>query len=662
MHAGKALNEVRVWDVETGREIQVLSGFDFNLTTLAFGREGRQLFGFRPETIYVWDCGTGKERLRLHGGVAAAFSADGQTLIAVSHDGLIRRFDAGSGKAFLPPEDFVRSDYIFTEGVAFAANGTRVAVWDHNQVLLQDTTTGKRIGRLTFPVGCSSVILSDDGGVLIVADYASGIWFFDATTGKELGWRKGRENGYGDGGLALSPDGRTFAWVEDEKRVELQTFKHVLASCVKGPVDPQSDPPDVPLQAELIARQDRFVVNLGKLTPEEFSDKLSRSINQEPVIKPMKKIERDLTMAVNFNFKDIPFRQAVDDLRSWTGIKIVVDKRALEKENISMEQPVEMKAEGVTLRSALANILYPMRLTCVIEDEALKITTEGHAKGRSVLKIDQPVRWIAVCPGFFFPSEPEVDLEFQVRNTGKQAFTFFANLEPSTFLSGPGALNISWPCQTFAAFGQISGSSPVKSVTLEPGQKYSVRVTGLRFAAGSQCLWILPGEYSIYASCYMSVSPAPKGVKANEHGSGLIRLRSPPLKVKVAAEMDMNSEDESADFPEFNDVQVSIYVPENADIWFNGEKTKQKGTLRDFASPSLPEGKYVYEIKARWVENGREVIRTRTFEVIPGDRVKTNMLRPAEGDILLQSTPPATRARLIHRRQRGIRYLSSNGF
>jgi hypothetical protein len=196
----------------------------------------------------------------------------------------------------------------------------------------------------------------------------------------------------------------------------------------------------------------------------------------------------------------------------------VVDKRALQKENISMDQPIEMHPDMVTLKSALANVLHPLRLTCMIEDDVLKITTEADAKGRSILKTE--------------PSEPRVDLEFQVRNTGTQAFTFFPDLDPATFLAGPGALNISWPCQTGIGPG-LGDQLPVKLVTLKPGEKYSVRVTDLRFGSGSKCLWISPGEYSIYASCYMSVTPPPKGSEPSGFGSGWITLRCPPLKVKV---------------------------------------------------------------------------------------------------------------------------------
>lgn len=517
-----------------------------NVYHASFSPDSRTVVAGSPdEIIYLWDCLTTNERLRLHGGVAATFAPDGRTLLAVSHDGFIRRFDAASGQPLAPTKGVGRSDFIFAEGITFAANGKRLAVWDHNQVLLQEAANGKRISRLVFPAGCNSVTLSADGRILIVAERGGGIWFFDATSGKELGWHESRERWHGDGGLALSPDVKTFVWVENNKQVEVQSLQDILAGCVKGLSSARSDPADVPLQAKLIAKQDRYVLNLGQLTPEQFSSEMTRSLPFEPT--PMTRLERTyapgknekeneikrkLNMSVSFNFKNTPFRQVVDDLRTWSGVNFVVDKQALKEEHISMEQPVEIKVEGVTLRSALANILYPMRLTYVIEDEVFKITTEENNKGGLFLETDLAKRRVVACPDFAFPSEPRVDLEFQVWNTGKQAFTIFPHLDPTTFLAGPGALNISWPCQTMIGPG-LGDPPPVKPLTLRPGEKYSVRVTDLTFGSGSRSLWILPGEYSIYASCYMSVSPPPKGSEPSGFGSGWITLRSPPLKVKV---------------------------------------------------------------------------------------------------------------------------------
>src|SRR5260370_5487677 len=100
----------------------------------------------------------------------------------MSHDGLIRRFDAASGQPLAPANDSRRSDFIYSEGVAFALHGERAAVWDHIQVLLQDSATGKRIARIPFPAGCARVTLSADGRTLVVVDGNNGFWFIDAAT------------------------------------------------------------------------------------------------------------------------------------------------------------------------------------------------------------------------------------------------------------------------------------------------------------------------------------------------------------------------------------------------------------------------------------------------------------------------------------------------
>lgn len=76
-----------------------------------------------------------------------------------------------------------------------------------------------------------------------------------------------------------------------------------------------------------------------------------------------------------------------------------------------------------------------------------------------------------------------------------------------------------------------------------------------------------------------------------------------------------------------NAVLIAVRVPESAVIWFDGDKTTQTGTLREFITPSLDPGqKYTYDIKAQWVENGKEVLRTRKMEIYAGDRLMVNFL------------------------------------
>lgn len=70
-----------------------------------------------------------------------------------------------------------------------------------------------------------------------------------------------------------------------------------------------------------------------------------------------------------------------------------------------------------------------------------------------------------------------------------------------------------------------------------------------------------------------------------------------------------------------NAAHVEVRVPANADIWFDGTKTTQTGTVRHFVSPPLDAGRaYSYEIRGRWMENGREVNQSRTITVRPGSQ------------------------------------------
>ena len=93
-------------------------------------------------------------------------------------------------------------------------------------------------------------------------------------------------------------------------------------------------------------------------------------------------IERKLSTPVTLNFSDAPLHQVVDDLRATQGMNIYVDQQALDAENISLEHPVSIKLDQVSLKSALNLILKSVHLTYVIKDEVLQITTESQAKGK----------------------------------------------------------------------------------------------------------------------------------------------------------------------------------------------------------------------------------------------------------------------------------------
>jgi uncharacterized protein (TIGR03000 family) len=75
--------------------------------------------------------------------------------------------------------------------------------------------------------------------------------------------------------------------------------------------------------------------------------------------------------------------------------------------------------------------------------------------------------------------------------------------------------------------------------------------------------------------------------------------------------------------PSPNRALVRLTVPNaDADVWFEGTETQQKGFQRVFATPELEPGKrYTYKVKARWMENGKEMTQEKDVTVEPGREV-----------------------------------------
>jgi len=92
-------------------------------------------------------------------------------------------------------------------------------------------------------------------------------------------------------------------------------------------------------------------------------------------------------------------------------------------------------------------------------------------------------------------------------------------------------------------------------------------------------------------------------------------------------------------------VLIGLRVPENAEVWIDGDKTTQTGTFREYVTPPLEPGqKFTYNVKARWLENGKEVVRDRRLDFYAGDRLMVNLMAPAKKAAtqpLQQPPPPA---------------------
>jgi uncharacterized protein (TIGR03000 family) len=76
-----------------------------------------------------------------------------------------------------------------------------------------------------------------------------------------------------------------------------------------------------------------------------------------------------------------------------------------------------------------------------------------------------------------------------------------------------------------------------------------------------------------------------------------------------------------------NKAHIWLRVPKDAEIWFQGVKTRQTGEWRYFYSPPLTAGKkYSYAVRVSWKEDGKPVEVKQNLVVSAGAMIRRDML------------------------------------
>ena len=131
------------------------------------------------------------------------------------------------------------------------------------------------------------------------------------------------------------------------------------------------------------------------------------------------------------------------------------------------------------------------------------------------------------------PLSPNVDLVLTFCNKGTHTLTINPPEESALdlYLVGQGAINYPEPeCQIGFQFER-------REVVLAPGGSYSLPITSLYCGhCGRRSYWLLPGEYTLHASCLVSVKPHPRPKFKNPEGWDSCQVEAPPLRLKVVAE------------------------------------------------------------------------------------------------------------------------------
>jgi type II secretory pathway component GspD/PulD (secretin) len=100
-------------------------------------------------------------------------------------------------------------------------------------------------------------------------------------------------------------------------------------------------------------------------------------------------IERKLNGHVSLRFENKPLGEVLKDLQDTQLVNIVTDRQAMQESLININEPMSMQLENIPLKSALNLILHDAKLTYVIRDDVIYVTTEKYSKGRMVSKVYQ---------------------------------------------------------------------------------------------------------------------------------------------------------------------------------------------------------------------------------------------------------------------------------
>jgi WD40 repeat protein len=214
-------NRIRLVKIGTGEEIRSLEGpsevereqparprgsSDW-LTSLVFSRDGALLAATGPDTVSVWEIGTGKRLYTVPEGWGhLSFSPDRKYLVHAG-PGAIWLYEAARGTEVWRFEECAG----YSRKPAFSPDGKILAIDNGDTIILLDVATGKRVHSFSghgTPV--ISLAFSPDGSGLASGDYGDGMLIlWDLNRRKPFHALRGHV--FGVLSVAYSPDGKLVA-------------------------------------------------------------------------------------------------------------------------------------------------------------------------------------------------------------------------------------------------------------------------------------------------------------------------------------------------------------------------------------------------------------------------------------------------------------------
>jgi WD40 repeat protein/serine/threonine protein kinase len=188
-------NSLRIWDVDSGKLMNILRGHNRAVRSAAFSPDGEWLLsGSEDESVRKWNVRGYRETRVLHATVfsghedavlCARFSHDGKNIVTASRDHTASLWDTDSGK---PLRRFEEGHEFLVSGAVFLPDGRRLATGaGDNSVRIWDLTAGTQQAVLTPTGRIGALAASPDGNWIATGSPVKEVRLWNARTGAPLG-------------------------------------------------------------------------------------------------------------------------------------------------------------------------------------------------------------------------------------------------------------------------------------------------------------------------------------------------------------------------------------------------------------------------------------------------------------------------------------------
>ncbi|PTL76439.1 TIR domain-containing protein [Vitiosangium sp. GDMCC 1.1324] len=213
---------LKVWEVETGRELATLKGHAGGVNGCAVTPDGRCVVSAsRDKTLKVWEVETGRELATLVGHKdsvnGCAVTPDGRRVVSASGDWTLKVWDVETGRELATLKDHDWS----VNGCAVTPDGRRVVSASGDWTLkIWEVETGRKLASLGGHKGSvNGCAVTADGRRVVSTSGDKTLKVWEVETGRELATLRG--HGRTVNGCAVTADGSRVVSASEDKTLKV---------------------------------------------------------------------------------------------------------------------------------------------------------------------------------------------------------------------------------------------------------------------------------------------------------------------------------------------------------------------------------------------------------------------------------------------------------